>query len=188
MVELKENKFKKKVMKKCLLILLIGILVNIGSINAFGYSISFSGQMFIKKYEKCKLTAYWDGNGYTIGWGHHLLKNEKYRNISQVKANELFKKDIQKTNASINKLLNKFEGKVKFKQGFINGLGDLIYNCGEGGVKGSLFYKRLMKCRINNGRINKKDFDYTLSAVKTCKITSKGHKPRRQECYEMMRK
>lgn len=170
-------------MKKCIS-LLIGIFV---SVNVFSYSMSFSGQMFTKGYEKCKLTAYWDGNGYTIGWGHHLLKGENYRKISQNKANELFKKDIKKTNASINRLLKPFDGKVKFKQGFINGLGDLIYNCGEGGVKNSTFFKRLMKCRINNGKFNKKDFDYALSAVKSCKISAKGHIERRLQTYKMMK-
>lgn len=171
-------------MKKCLLIL-IGIIF---SMNIFSYSVSLSGQLFTKSFEKCKLTAYWDGNGYTIGWGHHLLKGENYRRISQVKANELFKKDIKKTNESINRLLKKFEGKVRFKQGFINGLGDLIYNCGEGGVKSSTFYKRLMNCRISNGQINKKDLEYTLSAVKTCKVSQRGHIKRRLETYKMMQK
>lgn len=188
MVEAQENKFKKKVMKKCLFSLLIVIFVSIGSINVFGYSMSMQGHNFTKKYENCVLNRYWDGNGYSIGYGHHFTKGENYRKISKVKANELFRKDIQKTNKSINRLLKKFEGKVKFKQGFINGLGDLIYNCGEGGVKRSTFYKRLMNCRIKNGRINKKDFDYALSAVKSCKVTQRGHIKRRHECYEMMRK
>ena len=62
-------------MKKCLLFL-IGIII---SVNVFSYSISFSGQLHTKKFEKCKLTAYYDGNGYTIGWGHHLLKGENYK-------------------------------------------------------------------------------------------------------------
>ena len=85
-------------------------------------------------------------------------------------------------------MLKKFEGKVKFKQGFINGLGDLIYNCGEGGVKSSTFYKRLCNCRISKGQINKKDFDYTLAAVKSCRVSQRGHIVRRIETYNMMKK
>ena len=123
------------------------------SVNVFGYSMSIKGMSHTKKFEKCKLTRYWDGNGYTIGWGHHLLKGESYKNISRSKADELFRKDIIKTNASINRLLKKFDGKVKFSQGFINGLGDLIYNCGEGGVKNSTFYKRWSKCRVTGGNL-----------------------------------
>ena len=169
-------------MKKCLLIL-IGLIF---SMNIFSYSISFSGQLFTKRYEKCKLTSYWDGNGYTIGWGHHLLKGENYRRISQAKANELFRKDIQKTNASINRLLKRFEGKVKFKQGFINGIGDLIYNCGEGGVMKSDFYKRLKSCRVRNGKMNSNDFAYTVAGVKTCRISAPGHKDRRYAEHKLM--
>ena len=157
------------------------------SVNAFSYSMSFKGMSFTKKYEKCKLTRYWDGNGYTIGWGHHLLKGENFNNISQSKADELFRKDIIKTNKSINRLLKKFEGKVKFSQGFINGIGDLIYNCGEGGVKNSVFYKRLLRCRISNGKFNKNDIEFALSAVKKCKVSAPGHVDRRLQTYKMMK-
>ena len=157
------------------------------SVNVFGYSMSTKGMSFTKKYEKCCLNAYCDGDGYTIGWGHHLLKGESYRKISQSKADELFRKDIVKTNVSINRLLKKFEGKVKFSQGFINGLGDLIYNCGEGGVKSSTFYKRLTRCRISNGKFNKSDIEFALSAVKTCRVSAKGHIERRLQTYKMMR-
>ena len=157
------------------------------SVNVFGYSMSIKGMSHTKKFEKCKLTRYWDGNGYTIGWGHHLLKGESYKNISQFKADELFRKDIIKTNASINRLLKKFDGKVKFSQGFINGLGDLIYNCGEGGVKNSTFYKRLLKCRISNGKFNKSDIAFALVAVKTCRVSAKGHVERRLQTYKMMK-
>lgn len=154
----------------------------------FGYSISSNGKRFIQKYEKCVLHRYYDGNGYSIGWGHHFLKGENYKTISMWKANQLFSKDVAKTNASINRLLKPFEGKVRFRQGFIDGLGDLIYNCGEGGVKRSAFYNRLLNSRIKNGSFNKNDFNYTLTAVKNLRVTQRGHKPRRQECYEMMRK
>lgn len=157
------------------------------SVNAFSYSMSFKGMSFTKKYEKCKLTRYWDGNGYTIGWGHHLLKGENFKNISQSKADELFRKDIVKTNKSINRLLKKFEGKVKFSQGFINGIGDLIYNCGEGGVANSVFYKRLLRCRISNGKFNKNDIEFALAAVKKCKVSAPGHIDRRLQTYKMMK-
>lgn len=171
-------------MQKFLLIMICLFMTSV----SYGYSISSNGKRFIQKYEKCVLHRYYDGGGYSIGWGHHFLKGENYKTISMAKANQLFSKDVAKTNASINRLLKPFEGKVKFRQGFIDGLGDLIYNCGEGGVKRSAFYRRLLNSRIKNGSFNKNDFNYTLSAVKNLRVTQRGHKSRRQECYEMMRK
>ena len=41
------------------------------SISTFAYTISGKGKRFIKNKETCVLTAYWDSNGYSIGWGHH---------------------------------------------------------------------------------------------------------------------
>lgn len=170
-------------MRKFLLMILCLFIASV----SYGYSISSNGKQFIKKYEKCVLHRYYDGGGYSIGWGHHFLKGENYKTISMWKANQLFSKDVTKTNASINRLLKPFEGKVKFKQGFIDGLGDLIYNCGEGGVKRSTFYSRLLRSRIKNGKMNTNDFNYSLAAVKNLRVTQKGHIKRRQECYNMMK-
>ena len=46
-------------------IILFSMLVS--SLHA--YKISNSGKRFIKDQETCVLTAYWDSNGYSIGWG-----------------------------------------------------------------------------------------------------------------------
>lgn len=153
----------------------------------FGYSISLRGRLFIQKFENCKLTRYWDGDGYSIGWGHHFKKGENYRTISMAKANQLFNKDIAQTNAYVNWLLKPFEGKCKFNQRFIDGIGDLVFNCGVGSVKYSTFYKRLKKCRIVKGKMLKKDLDYAIAAVKSMNITAKGHVKRRKAVHDMMR-
>ena len=47
------------------------IIFLLSSINSFAYTISNIGKQFIKNQETCVLTAYWDSNGYSIGWGHH---------------------------------------------------------------------------------------------------------------------
>lgn len=158
------------------------ILFTIISINCFGYSISNAGKQHIKKYESCRLTAYWDGNGYSIGYGHHGKDVKKGMKISQAKAEQLFNEDIKKTNDKINRLISELPVKHKFSQKFIDGLGDLVYNCGENGVRQSEFWKRMMRCRKNN----KRDFDYALVAVKTCRVSAKGHIARRQETYNRM--
>jgi len=170
-------------MKKILTIL---FLVFCSVSNSFGYSISENGKRCIQVYERLSLDIYKDGNGYSIGWGHHLLPGESYKRISKAKADQLFNEDIKKTNKAINRLLKRFEGKVKFSQAFIDGIGDLIYNCGEGGVMKSEFYKRLCNCRIKNGKINENDLNFTIAAIKKMKITCKAHISRRYETHKRM--
>ena len=155
-------------------------------INSFSYSISNTGKQFIKNQEKCVLTAYWDSNGYSIGWGHHGSDVKKNMKITQTKANYYFNKDIIEIEKAANRLIKNLPYKYRFSQGFFDGLCSLIYNCGEGGIKKSNFYQRLKSCRIKNNKINKNDFDYTLSAVKTCKISAQGHKNRRMAEYKLM--
>lgn len=155
-------------------------------LNISGYSISESGKKHIQAYEKLSLSAYKDGGGYSIGWGHHLLPGESYKHISFKKANQLFKEDIQKTNNAINRLLKRFDGKVRFSQAFIDGLGDLVYNCGEAGVMKSDFYKRLCNCRVKDKKINENDLNFTIAAVKTMCISCEAHISRRYETHKRM--
>ena len=70
-------------MKKIVLLLFTLIL---STFTSFGkYYVSSSKCLnFIKEYEKCYLKAYWDSNGYSIGYGHH----------SNVKANDVTLPDI----------------------------------------------------------------------------------------------
>lgn len=157
---------------------------------SFPYSISDSGKQFIKDHEKLRLKAYDDPSPtkQSIGWGHQIKKDEKYTEITKQKANEIFEDDIELVNASINRLLKKANPNFKYTQNFIDGLGSLIYNCGEYGVSTTDFYKRLLKCREDNSEdnINESDLNFTLAAVKTSKVFCKGHKIRRQNEYEMM--
>ena len=164
------------------------ILISIFCVNNFiySYSISDNGKRLIQKYEKLVLLAYKDGNGYSIGWGHHMPSGPILTKISKEKANQLFKQDIDKTNKTINRLLKPFNGRYKFSQSFIDGLGDLIYNCGEGGVRNSEFYRRLLNCRIKNRVINQNDLNFTIAAIKNMKITCKAHVNRRYETHKRM--
>lgn len=154
------------------------------SITCFGntYKISNNGKNIIKKHESCKLTAYWDSNGWSIGYGHHSKNVYKGMIISKEYANKLFNEDIKNVNKSINRLLSNIKIKHDYSQNFIDGLGDLIYNCGENGVKKSEFYNRLKRCRKNN--IN--DFNYTIAAVKTLRVSHPGHKQRRYFIHKLM--
>lgn len=146
--------------------------------------------MQIMSRESCSLTVYKDNKGYSIGYGHRLKKGENYKKISKAKAEQLFREDIKCVEVSINRILKN----VKFKptQNFIDGLADLIYNCGESGVKKSEFYKRLCRCRVKNGKVNQNDLNYTIAAVKTMRLPSSktglkdGVAKRRHEIHKQM--
>ena len=150
--------------------LTVFILLVVCLINTNAYTISNKGKKQIMLRESCSLTVYKDNTGYSIGYGHRLKKGENYKKISKTKAKQLFKEDIKSVEASVNRILKD----IKFKptQNFIDGLADLIYNCGEAGVKKSEFYKRLCRCRVKNGKVNQNDLNYTVAAVKTMRLPS----------------
>ena len=168
-------------MRKILFSLLMMI-----SISSFGYTISNNGKNFIKKHETCKLTAYWDSNGYSIGWGHHTKEVYKGMKISKAQANKYFDKDIKEVEKAANRIIKSLPYEYQFSQNFFDSLCSLIYNCGEGGVKNTNFYKRLKSCRVKNGKMNMADFNFTVAAVKTSKISAPGHKERRLNEYKLM--
>ena len=165
-----------------ILIILFSMLVS--SLHA--YTISNSGKRFIKDQETCVLTAYWDSNGYSIGWGHHGSHVKKNMRISKSQANKYFNKDIKKIETIANKLINNLPYKYKFSQGFFDGLCSLVYNAGEYGVQKSEFYRRLKRCRVRNGKINKNDLNYSIAGVKTSRISATGHKYRRYDEHKLM--
>ena len=151
------------------------------------YKLSETGANHIKSFEKCRLESYWDANGYSIGYGHHGKDVKKNQKISHKEAEKLFFNDVKTAQDGANRLINNLPYKYKFNQSFYDGLCDLVYNCGEAGVQQSDFYKRLKRCRVKNGVMNKLDYEFTLSAVKTCRISCEGHKTRRQATHKMMR-
>ena len=162
------------------------ILFFINVVNVFGYSISNIGKEFIKEQETCVLTAYWDSNGYSIGWGHHGSDVKKNMKISKAQANKYFNEDIKVIVAAANRLIKNLPYKYKFSQGFFDGLCSLVYNAGEGGVQKSEFYKRLIKCRVKNGKINQNDLNFSIAGVKTSRISCKGHISRRYDEHKLM--
>ena len=162
------------------------MLLFMSSINTFAYTISSKGKRFIKNQETCVLTAYWDSNGYSIGWGHHGLDVKKGMKISKAQADKFFNKDIKEIEASANRLLKSLPYKYTFSQNFFDGLCSFVYNCGESGVQKSEFYKRLKRCRMRNGVINKNDLKYSIASVKTSRISAPGHKYRRYDEHKLM--
>ncbi len=171
-------------MKKILLIALA--IFSCLIISAKDYTISSEGIEFIKQYEQCALVAYPDAGGWSIGYGHHGKDVYQGMTISKNEANRLFRKDIQKFSASVKRLIESLPYEYEFSQGFIDGLYSLVYNCGEGGVRKSIFYQRLIRCRVIDGVMNENDFNYTIAGVKQSKISSPGHVKRRHAEHLMM--
>ena len=99
--------------------------------------ISERGLQLIKKFEGCRLTAYWDVNGYSIGYGHHAADITKGMKITQAIADEFLKKDVEKFEKAVNNL------KYEFNQNQFDALVDFAYNCGSG---------NLLKLTANNTR------------------------------------
>jgi GH24 family phage-related lysozyme (muramidase) len=165
---------------------LIYMLLFMSSLQVFGYSISNNGKQFIKDQETCALTAYWDSNGYSIGWGHHGSDVKKNMRISKAQANKYFNEDIKEIEKAANRLIKALPYKYTFSQNFFDGLCSLVYNCGEGGVQKSEFYNRLKLCRVRNGVMNKNDFNFSVAGVKTSRISAPGHKSRRYDEHKLM--
>ena len=165
---------------------IIFVLMLIMSVMCNAYTISESGKKFIKDHEKCSLTAYWDSDGYSIGYGHHTKDIKKNMKITKAQAEKYFNEDIKQVEAAANRIIKSFPYKYKFSQGFFDGLCSLIYNCGEGGVMRSEFYKRFLSCRVKQGIINQNDFNFTIAAVKHCRISAPGHIQRRYNEHKLM--
>lgn len=155
------------------------------------YRLSKTGKDFIKSKETCVLNAYNDPDPQrrSVGWGHQIQPGERLEHISQKKADELFENDIEWVNDAINRLIKQHDKRFIYSQGFIDGLGSLIYNCGERGVTLTEFWNRWSKCRYDKntpGFINQNDLNFTIAAVKTSRISAKGHIERRYDEHKLM--
>ena len=155
------------------------------------YRMSKAGLEFIKSQETCVLHAYNDPDPKrrSVGWGHQIQPGEKLEHITRAKADELFEKDIEWVNDAINRLISQNDKRFIYSQGFIDGLGSLIYNCGERGVTKTEFWRRWQACRYDKlqpGYINKNDLNYTIAGVKTSRISAPGHVERRYDEHKLM--
>lgn len=161
------------------------------------YKISQKSVDIIKKFEGCRLTAYKYTNKktgkrekfYTIGYGHVIFPGDPTpMKITLEHAERLLKEDLNKIYVpSARRLLEQIDPNFKVTQGFFDGLVSLVYNCGEAGIQKSAFWKLLKKCRVDqSGKINKKDYDQMLQAIKTARASEPGHFIRRKQEYALM--
>jgi GH24 family phage-related lysozyme (muramidase) len=94
--------------------------------------ISQRGIDFIKNYEKCRLKAYRLGNekNYTIGWGHSGPDVLPNMTISQERADELFRIDLQEFEKYV-----RCYATIPLTQGRMDALTSYTYNRGPKGMQ-----------------------------------------------------
>ncbi len=91
--------------------------------------ISQRGINLIKEFEGCSLKAYWDVNGYSIGYGHHSNVTA-YMTITQAQADELLKTDLKAFESKV----NKYDAVYGWNQNEFDALCSYCYNIGS--IKG----------------------------------------------------
>lgn len=137
--------------------------------------VSENGIAFIKRYERFSATKYRDNYGYSIGYGHLIKRNETFaERIDEQYASELLTRDIER---DVLPAVKRVVSKLRFRasQNLIDGLASIIYNCGERGFKQSSFYTRLLNCRADaNGDCRVDDWNFTMCALKNCRIPAKS--------------
>jgi lysozyme len=96
------------------------------------FDVSQAGINLVKEFEGCILHAYFDVNGYSIGYGHHkgVSQNDV---ITQDQADAFLKEDLV---WAVNAVRTKVT--VLLNQGQFDALVDLTYNLGAAGYKGLL--------------------------------------------------
>ena len=95
----------------------------------------------LKKFEQLRLTAYQDAKGvWTIGYGHTggVRKGDR---ISEVRAEELLRADMQTAEKYVN-TLSRVDTQGKF-----DALVDFTYNCGVGALKTSTLLQYIQSGR-----------------------------------------
>lgn len=154
--------------------------------------VSPRGEQFIKDSETLSLRSYRikGESSNTIGWGHKIKSSDPLwlrrkwvgTTISKSDAEKIFRADMDNfINPALNRVMKELENEGVnthlLKQGFIDGLASLIYNCGESGVKRTKFYKHLLRNRISKA----------IDSVETTRVIKRGHATRRKAESKLMK-
>lgn len=158
------------------------------------FNISQEGINHIMNYEKIRLDAYYATNAekesgiLTVGIGHKITANDvpSIRNlkegdtITREQAQSLFSNDIQvhvkDFQRAVSTLPKRLQNASLYTQGFIDAAISITFNAGQPNMMKSNFFKTWKNCRIdkNTGKIDKSDYNYTVSMIPSSCITQKG--------------
>lgn len=89
--------------------------------------ISSNGVSLIKQFEGLSLTAYWDVDAYSIGYGHHSKVIQKGAKITEAEAEVFLKNDLER----FEKHVNSYNDKYHFTQYEFDALVSFAYNIGS---------------------------------------------------------
>jgi len=100
---------------------------------------SISGFALTKRFEQCRLVAYWDALGkvWTIGWGHTFGVSQGDV-CTQEQADAWLVEDMAASEADVNTHV-----KVSLTQGEFDALCDFAFNLGRGALNNSTLLKDL---------------------------------------------
>jgi len=101
-------------------------------------TLSEHGLALLKHSEGFSAYAYPDGDGFSIGYGHHGKEIEEGSVVTPEEAAELLQVDIQEAELVVNQYV-----KVPLKQEQFDALVNLIYNIGVGAFVGSTLLQLL---------------------------------------------
>ncbi|HRR96730.1 MAG TPA: lysozyme [Candidatus Ratteibacteria bacterium] len=110
------------------------------------YKISHRGLKLIAGYEGFRAKPYICAGGFpTIGFGHKILSNEKFSEITFQEAEEILRKDCEIAEQAVNKMV-----KVEINQDIFDALVSFAFNVGAGNFEKSSVLKNLNKSDYYN--------------------------------------
>lgn len=95
-------------------------------------NVSAAGRAFIERNEGCSLGAYWDVDGYSIGYGHHGAGVTEGLQITREQADTLLAHDLIWVEAAVTAAIA-----VPLSQNAFDALCDFVYNEGAGALRSS---------------------------------------------------
>lgn len=103
------------------------------------FTVSAAGEAAIKNIEQLRLTAYKDGAGRSIGYGHQIVPADNIANtITAARAEQLFNNDIAKVEQAMNARIF-----VPLTQGQVDAIGDFVFSVGIPHFQSSTMLKKL---------------------------------------------
>lgn len=136
---------------------------------------SLSLKNSIKQIERFSPKAYWDGNGWAIGYGHHGPDVNKDTVWTEQQASLAFDNDIANVTTAINNLVN-----VPLNQNQFDALTDLIFNVGINSFANS----RLLGY-LNAGDYNSAATEFTIGWNTVGGVFNQNLEDRRQAEFTM---
>lgn len=102
---------------------------------------------WIKHSEGCKLTAYWDVDGWSIGYGYHGSDVTQGMTWTQEDADGQLMSKVFAAGVAVNDLV-----KVELTQGQFDALTDFVYNEGSGNLQSSSLLRKVNAGLMDSAR------------------------------------